>query len=114
MQKFKLIQAHSVGATDKAGIKDVLLESAVTTIQDCEDSVAAVDGEDKVEVYRNWLGLMRGDLKETFIKGGSEMTRSLNLDREYLSPNWISILSARKKLDASKKCWALNDQPSNT
>ena len=79
--------SHSVGATDKAGIKDVLLESAVTTIQDCEDSVAAVDGEDKVEVYRNWLGLMKGDLKETFIKGGSEMTRSLNLDREYLSPN---------------------------
>jgi malate synthase len=79
--------SHSVGATDKAGIKDVLLESAVTTIQDCEDSVAAVDGEDKVEVYRNWLGLMRGDLKETFIKGGTEMTRSLNLDREYLSPN---------------------------
>ncbi|MDA9835282.1 malate synthase G, partial [Gammaproteobacteria bacterium] len=79
--------SHSVGATDKAGIKDVLLESAVTTIQDCEDSVAAVDGEDKVEVYRNWLGLMRGDLKETFIKGGSEMTRSLNFDREYLSPN---------------------------
>ena len=79
--------SHSVGATDKAGIKDVLLESAVTTIQDCEDSVAAVDGEDKVEVYRNWLGLMRGDLQETFIKGGSEMTRSLNLDREYLSPN---------------------------
>jgi malate synthase len=79
--------SHSVGATDKAGIKDVLLESAVTTIQDCEDSVAAVDGEDKVEVYRNWLGLMRGDLKETFIKGGSEMTRSLKLDREYLSPN---------------------------
>jgi malate synthase len=79
--------SHSVGATDKAGIKDVLLESAVTTIQDCEDSVAAVDGEDKVEVYRNWLGLMKGDLKETFIKGGSEMTRSLNLDREYLSPH---------------------------
>ncbi|MDC0123671.1 malate synthase G, partial [Gammaproteobacteria bacterium] len=79
--------SHSVGATDKAGIKDVLLESAVTTIQDCEDSVAAVDGEDKVEVYRNWLGLMRGVLKETFIKGGSEITRSLNLDREYLSPN---------------------------
>ncbi|MDB4121010.1 malate synthase G [Gammaproteobacteria bacterium] len=79
--------SNSVGATDKAGIKDILLESAVTTIQDCEDSVAAVDGEDKVEVYRNWLGLMRGDLKETFIKGGIEMTRSLNLDREYLSPN---------------------------
>ena len=85
--EIQIDSSHSVGATDKAGIKDVLLESAVTTIQDCEDSVAAVDGEDKVEVYRNWLGLMRGDLKETFIKGGSEMTRSLNLDREYLSPN---------------------------
>jgi len=79
--------SHSVGATDPAGIKDVLLESAITTIQDCEDSVAAVDGEDKVTVYRNWLGLMKGDLKETFIKGGAEMTRSLNPDRNYIAPD---------------------------
>ena len=79
--------SHSVGETDPAGIKDVLLESAITTIQDCEDSVAAVDGEDKVVVYRNWLGLMKGDLKETFIKGGSEMTRSLNPNRSYIAPD---------------------------
>jgi len=82
---------HSVGATDPAGIKDVLLESAITTIQDCEDSVAAVDGEDKVTVYRNWLGLMKGDLKETFTKGGSKMTRSLNPDRSYISPDGSNL-----------------------
>jgi malate synthase len=88
--------SHSVGATDPASIKDVLLESAITTIQDCEDSVAAVDGEDKVSVYKNWLGLMKGDLKETFIKGGAEMTRSLNADRNYTAPDGSNLkLSGR-------------------
>ena len=59
---------HNIGSEDPAGIKDVLVESAITTIQDCEDSVAAVDGEDKAQVYENWLGLMKGDLAETFQK----------------------------------------------
>lgn len=75
-----------IGSQDKAGVKDVLLEAATTTIMDCEDSVAAVDAEDKTLVYRNWLGLNKGDLTATFVKNEKEMTRVLHPDRTYLSP----------------------------
>ena len=80
-------RTHLIGSRDQAGLADVVMESAVSAIMDCEDSVACVDAEDKVVAYTNWLGLMRGDLEETFTKNGTQMTRSMADDREFTSPD---------------------------
>ena len=85
----------TIGSGDSAHVDDILLESAISAIMDCEDSVAAVDGADKVVAYRNWLGLMRGDLRETVHKGGKSFDRVLNSDREYQHAGKTHTLKGR-------------------
>ncbi|MCC7262315.1 MAG: malate synthase G [Candidatus Latescibacteria bacterium] len=96
--ELQIDRQHPVGQHHRAGVKDVVLEAALTTIQDCEDSVAAVDAADKVRVYTNWCGLMRGDLQAEFDKGGRKVARRLNPDRAFTTPDGSALVLPGRSL----------------
>ena len=103
---------HVIGKIDRANISDIILEAALTTIMDCEDSVAAVDGEDKVLAYKNWLGLMKGDLKEDIEKAGKNITRRLNSDIEYINTEGTKAILKGRSLMLNRNVGHLMTNPS--
>ena len=103
---------HVIGKIDRANISDIILEAALTTIMDCEDSVAAVDGEDKVVAYKNWLGLMKGDLTEDIEKAGKNITRRLNSDIEYINTEGTKAILKGRSLMLNRNVGHLMTNPS--
>ena len=96
--EIKINRDHPIGSESRAGIQDIVMEAAITTIQDMEDSVAVVDAEDKVLAYKNLLGLYRGDLVDTFEKQGSMITRRLHADREFRAPDGGKLILPGRSL----------------